>query len=132
MLQQTIPHKLGKQSHNNIKYVLDATDSHMMDKYGYLIGDTRFLERGGEGYRKIIVEQMGHYCGLNMMHLRDKHQNGLHIKLSLDTGTEANPENIRNCIVEGIQQKLKMYPNETEYINQHGIKTDIKELQVTV
>ena len=129
---QTIPHKLGKQGGNNIKYVLDATDSHMCDKYGYLIGDTRFLERGGESYKKIIVEQLGHHVALNIRQLKHQHQNGLHIKLSLDTGTEVNPDNIRNCIVQGIHNKLNMAPHQSVYINVNCIKTDLSKLQVTV
>ena len=134
---RTIPHKFGPQESNNIKYKLEATDSHIMDKYGYLLHYTRFLEKGGESYQKILVEQMGSCIANNMIYVEESPE-GLHIKMSMDMGTEANPDNVRNCIVEGIQttfeeKNIQMDDlQKSKYTNDNGIETNLADLQLTV
>ena len=134
---RTIPHKFGPQKSNNVKFKLEATDSHIMDKYGYLLHYTRFLERGGESYQRILVEQMGSCVANNMIFVEQSPQ-GLHIKMSMDMGTEANPDNVRNCIVQGIQTTFRQNNIEMDdlrnsrYTNHHGIETNLADLQVTV
>ena len=100
---RTIPHKFGHQSRIESKTKIEATDSHIMDKYGYLLHYTRFLEKGCESYQKIFVQQVGSCIANDMIYIEEKRE-GLHVKLSMDMGTEANPDNVRNCIVQGIQK----------------------------
>ena len=134
---RTIPHKFGPQAHNKSKTKLEATDSHIMDKYGYLLHYTRFLEKGGESYQKIFVEQVGSCIANNMIYIEEK-PDGLHAKFSMDMGTEANADNVRNCIVQGVQRLFEVNNIQMDdlqnsvYTNHNGIQTNLANLQVTV
>ena len=133
---RTIPHKFGPQQGNNIKTELEATDSHLQDQYGYAIKYTRFLEKGGEKYEVLLVQQLADSISSNMRLCKFVEDfdftQAIDIGFNTDTGSEANPDNIRNCIVQGIQQKLNLNPDEYFYTNDHDITFDLRKLSIEV
>lgn len=134
--ESTIPLKFGLQSNNNNKYRLNASDSHVACDWGYLLGYTRFLEKCGEGYDKIFVQQTSFIIAKNMRKVKDFDE--FTLKFSLDTGTRANADNIRNCLIEGILSHLRCNQLQSEvlsdrfFTNQYGVTFDLASLSITV
>ena len=127
---RTIPHKFAPKNADNSTAKLNATDSHCIESYGYLIGYTRYLEKGGEKYNVVIRDQLCQRICRNMQLVKDYDE--FDIRLSIDTGTEANVDNIRNCLVEGFSKWLPIESTDTTYTNQHNVKFDFKDLKIIV
>ena len=128
--ERTIPIKFAPQQTSKTKIRLNASCNHICCDWGYHIGYTRLLEKAGERYEVILVQQLAYLISLNMSLVRKC--TNFHIKLSLDNSTNSNIENVRNCIVQGIQNHLQIPSSQYQYINYHRIKFDLRDFSITV
>lgn len=128
--ERTIPHKFARQPNDSNHYRLNASDSHIADGWGLLLGYIRFLEKSGESYEVIFVQQMSSIIGTNMEECEECKDFGVHI--SLDIGTKVNTDNIRNCLIEGMRNYLQLQSHEYQYENEQGVEFDLRSFNVTV
>ena len=129
--ERTIPLKFGPQQKKNVKHRLDASCNHICCDWGYQIGYTRLLEKSGEGYEVMLVQQLASIVSFNMSLV--KKCDDFDIKLSLDNASNSNVDNVRNCIIEGLIRNLEVeIKNQHLYINQYGIKFDFCTFRITV
>lgn len=129
--EKTIPVKFAPQTTKNVKHRLNASCNHICCDWGYHIGYTRLLEKGGESYEVMLVEQLANTIALNMSLV--KKCDDFHIILSLDNASNSNIENVRNCIIQGICRHLAEYiTNQYKYTNRYGVKFDFREFRLTV
>ena len=127
--ERTIPIKFGSQLQKT-KFRLNASCNHICCDWGYHLGYTRLLEKAGERYEVILVQQLANTISLNMPLV--KKCPDFHIKLSLDNATNSNVDNVRNCIVQGIQSHLQISSLACQYINNHGVIFDLRDFRITV
>ena len=130
--ERTIPLKFGPQQTKNIKHRLNASCNHICCDWGYQIGYTRLLEKSGERYEVMLVEQLASIISMNMSLVQKC--DDFHIKLSMDNASNSNIENVRNCIIEGLIRHLGLqyHSNGYIYINQYGVKFDLRKFRITV
>ena len=127
--ESTIPIKFGPQGKACDKYRLTASGNHICDDWGYRIWYTRFLEKAAERYDIMLVQQLAGCIARNMQLV--KKCKDFSIKLSMDTGTQSNANNVRNCLMEGIYKHLQISPSHTFY-NNGKIISDLRQFRVTV
>lgn len=128
--ESTIPLKFGPQGKGNAKFRLKASANHICDEWGYHLWYTRFLEKAAEKYEVILVDQLGSCIARNMQLV--KKCNDFSIKLSMDTGTQGNVENIRNCLVQGMFKYLNLSPKTQQYKNTNNVVFDLRKFRITV
>ena len=127
--ESTIPLKFVQISRDK-KVRLNASCNHICDDWGYQIGNTRLLEKAGEGYDVILVHHLAGCVARNMRLC--KRCEDFSVSLNLDTGTETNVENIRNCLMEGIFKHLSLSPHAKSFKNQHGVVFKLDEFRISV
>ena len=127
--ESTIPLKFVQISPKQ-KVRLNASCNHICDDWGYQIGNTRLLEKAGEGYDVILVQQLAFLIARNMKLC--KSCNDFANSLNLDTGTESNVENIRNCLLEGIFKYLELSDDATHFKNDHGVIFKLDTFRISV
>lgn len=125
----TIPLKFGPGV-KHCKLRLDASNNHICDDWGYHIWDTYLLEKSAESYDRVLVRQLAGCVSRNMQLV--KKCDDFSVKLSLDTGTQTNIENVRNCLIEGIFKHLHLSRNATSYINPNGVVFNLKDFRISV
>ena len=128
--ESTIPLKFGPQGKSKNKYRLVASGNHICEDWGYHIWYTRFLEKAGERYEVMLVQQLGGCISRNMQLV--KKCVDFSIKLSMDTGTQCNVDNIRNCLIESMYKYLPISPTSTSYTNDNSVVFDFKSFRITV
>lgn len=129
--ESTIPVKFGP-GQSSVKFRLNASNNHITCGFGYQLWYTRCLEKGGEGYDIILRDQLGSCIARNMQ-LVDKCSD-FSIKLNLDTATQCNIENVRNCLMEGICKSLKITQFEIDngYCNDNGCMFWLQDFRISV
>lgn len=133
--ESTIPLKFGPMQKDGkgagyIKPRLHASASHLCCDWGLVLREIRFLEKAGEKYDIVIVQQLAACIARNMQLVRECIDFAIH--LNLDTGTECNVENIRNCIIEGIIRFLSLSSDAKEWTNQFNVRFDFTQFRITV
>ena len=126
----TIPLKFGPIGRSGSRYRLDASGNHICDGWGYQLWYTRFLEKSGEKYEVMLVQQLGGCISRNMQLV--KKCIDFAIKLSMDVGTQCNVDNIRNCLIEAMYKHLPISMDSTIYKNKNGVIFDLKQFRITV
>lgn len=128
--ESTIPLKFGPQGKGGIRRRLTASCNHICCDWGYTIWNIRLLEKAGEKYEIVLVQQLAGCIARNMQLVHECPD--FSVKISLDIATQCNDENMRNCLIEGFYEQLPIERNQKEYINPHGVVFYLPDFRISV